>query len=248
MDDNERPNMNINEDEIGGAAFLPHKGHTAGDDVRQECRTSYMEKDQYISISGTKLPHWHQDLKMQFVTFRLADSLPQSKLVELAAYKKEWEKQHPLPWSQETQEEYDHRIRVMCDKWIDQGYGSCILRNPDVRMLVEDALYYYDGKEYIVHYFVIMPNHVHALLSPICGFKVIDSIGKVKGYTSHSINKKMGTNGKIWQKSIFDRMVRDQENYEQYKAYIQNNPKFLSPNEFTLGGAAFLPHKDGTTI
>ena len=101
--------------ETGGAAFLPNNIGDAAflpqnniNDFRQECRNSYqfLEKNQYVHIWGTNLPHWHQDGKTQFVTFRLADSIPQSKIEELKVYKQEWMKAHPFPWSQEVQEEY----------------------------------------------------------------------------------------------------------------------------------------------
>ena len=36
------------------------------------------------------LPHWRQEGITYFVTFRLADALPQAKLRELAAMRKEW--------------------------------------------------------------------------------------------------------------------------------------------------------------
>ena len=239
--------------ETGGAAFLPNNIGDAAflpqnniNDFRQECRNSYqfLEKNQYVHIWGTNLPHWHQDGKTQFVTFRLADSIPQSKIEELKVYKQEWMKAHPFPWSQEVQEEYNHNILVKCDRWIDAGYGSCILKRPDIRKIVEDALLFYDGKRYIIHCYVIMPNHVHVLLTPIDGHNVTSVFSRVKGFSAHSINKVLGQKGTIWQPGIFDRIVRNLNNFLHYIVYIQNNPQYLDPDEYTLGGAAFLPQND----
>ena len=84
----------------------------------------FMEKDKFISVKGTKLPHWHQTNKVQFVTFRLADSLPQAKLSELLTFKEQWLTRHPEPWDDETQEAYNHEIREKVDRWLDQGYGE----------------------------------------------------------------------------------------------------------------------------
>ena len=104
----------------------------------------FMEKDKFISIKGSKLPHWHQTDKVQFVTFRLADSLPQAKLSELLTFKKQWLTEHPEPWDNETREEYNHKIRVKVDRWLDQGYGECILERGEIREIVENALLFHN--------------------------------------------------------------------------------------------------------
>ncbi|MBR3491827.1 MAG: transposase [Bacteroidales bacterium] len=198
----------------------------------------FMERDKYINITGSTLPHWHQDNKVQFVTFRLADSLPQVKLAELSNFKEEWLRSHPEPWSQATQEEYDHIIRRKVDKWLDHGYGECILQSEDIRKIVVDALLFYHGKRYILHHFVIMPNHVHLLITPIGDDTVMKSIGSVKQFTANAINKLLGRSGEVWQRNVFDRMVRDANNYEKYVQYINQNPCNLLPDCYTLGGDA----------
>ena len=198
----------------------------------------FMERDKYINITGSTLPHWHQDNKVQFVTFRLADSLPQVKLAELSDFKEEWLRSHPEPWDQATQEEYDHIIRKKVDKWLDQGYGECILQSEDIRKIVVDALLFYHGKRYMLHHFVIMPNHVHLLITPIGDDTVMKSIGSVKQFTANAINKLLGRSGEVWQRNVFDRMVRDADNYEKYVQYINQNPRNLLPDCYTLGGDA----------
>ncbi len=198
----------------------------------------FMERKAYIQITGTKLPHWHQDNKVQFVTFRLADSLPQSKLAELSEFKEEWISKHPEPWDRKTEEEYNHIIRKRVDKWLDQNYGSCLLQRADLRKIVVDALLFYHGKRYWLHHFVIMPNHVHLLLSPIGEETVGKALGSVKQFTSNAINKAIGAKGSVWQREVFDRMVRDADNYEAYVAYINNNPANLPQGSFTIGGDA----------
>jgi REP element-mobilizing transposase RayT/type I restriction-modification system DNA methylase subunit len=198
----------------------------------------FMERDKFISITGSALPHWHQDNKVQFVTFRLADSLPQVKLTELSDFKEEWLRSHPEPWDQATQEEYDHIIRKKVDKWLDQGYGECLLQSEDIRKIVVDALLFYHGKRYMLHHFVIMPNHVHLLITPIGDDTVMKSIGSVKQFTANAINKLLGRSGEVWQRNVFDRMVRDADNYEKYVQYINQNPRNLLPDCYTLGGDA----------
>ncbi|WAC21335.1 hypothetical protein OVA24_08045 [Luteolibacter sp. SL250] len=62
-----------------------------------------------IDKTRRHLPHWQQDGKTYFVTFRLADSLPSSPLNQWTADRARWIAEHPQPWSPETEAEY-HRL------------------------------------------------------------------------------------------------------------------------------------------
>jgi hypothetical protein len=64
------------------------------------------------------------------------------------------------------------------------------------------------------------------------------SIGSVKQFTANAINKLLGRSGEVWQRNVFDRMVRDANNYEKYVQYINQNPCNLLPDCYTLGGDA----------
>jgi len=193
--------------------------------------------DEYIRITGKKLPHWHQSGKVQFVTFRLADSLPQEKLAEWEAKKKEWYDAHPKPWDSKTTEEYNNVFGEIVGKWLDAGYGRCILQYEDVRRVVVDALLFYHNKRYVLHSFVVMPNHVHVLVAPIGEDTVMKSIGGVKQHSSKVINKLLGRSGDVWQRLVFDRLVRSWKDYERYVNYIIANPHHLPPNTFSLWSA-----------
>src|SRR6516165_10187995 len=54
-----------------------------------------LHPDKPVTVYQRHLPHWRQEGATYFVTFRLADSLPQYKLDELAALKEESERRHP---------------------------------------------------------------------------------------------------------------------------------------------------------
>ena len=197
----------------------------------------FVDTSQYISIRRDKLPHWQQSDSMSFVTFRLADSLPQTKLQELQAFKDEWLSSHPLPWDDETKDKYDSEVRRKTEHWLDEGYGSCLLGRPDIRQLVADALMHNNGSLYWLHQYVIMPNHVHLLLTPINDHSITKSIGAVKQFTATSINRAMGTCGRVWQPLVFDHLVRNDRQYERFVNYINNNPAHLPASAFTLYSA-----------
>ena len=205
------------------------------DGARQECRASYLDKQQWVDIKYThKLPHWRQDGKTQFITFRLADSLPQSKLQELSQAKEEWLKTHPQPWSESTKEEYNSLIGERIDKWLDAGYGCCTLKDPDMRRIVTDAFLHFNNERYVLLALVVMPNHVHALLTPCEGHDVIATIGRIKGFTASRINKVIGGKGEFWQRDSFDRILRSEMDFDAKLQYIINNPSDLPQDAYTL--------------
>ena len=208
--------------------------------VPQGCGTSYLDKKSWVDIRYNKLPHWFQEGKTQFVTFRLADSLPQTKLAELAAFKTEWLKEHPQPWNEKVKSEYSYLIGERIDEWLDAGYGGCALKDPEVRRIVTDAFLFFNEKRYILHALVVMPNHVHVLLTPAEGYDVITTIGNIKSFTATKINKLWGKSGDFWQRNSFDRMLRCADDFQAKMDYIIHNPDALSHDTYTLciGGAA----------
>lgn len=208
--------------------------------VPQGCGTSYLDKKSWVDIRYNKLPHWFQEGKTQFVTFRLADSLPQTKLAELAAFKTEWLKEHPQPWDEKVKSEYSYLIGERIDEWLDAGYGGCALKDPEVRRIVTDAFLFFNEKRYILHALVVMPNHVHVLLTPAEGYEVITTIGNIKSFTATKINKLLGKSGDFWQRNSFDRMLRCADDFQAKMDYIIHNPDALSHDTYTLciGGAA----------
>lgn len=196
----------------------------------------FLNKSDYIHITGKKLPHWNQGGCVQFVTFRLADSLPQTKLKEYGDLKEQWIAEHPKPWDMATQEEYEHKVGKAMDKWIDAGYGECILKDESVRNIVADTIMHFNGERYDIHAFVIMPNHVHVLLSPRGDNLVQDIVGSWKKFSAHEINKMLGRQGSVWERESFDHMVRNEFSYKEKVDYIISNPAALPQDSYTLVG------------
>lgn len=102
------------------------------------------------------LPHRDRLRLLQSVTFRLADSLPKTKLLELEA------ELTSIP----ADEHESHRRRRI-EAWLDAGMGCCALRHAEAAACVRDVLLHCHGQRYELHAWVIMPNHVHVLLDPL---------------------------------------------------------------------------------
>jgi hypothetical protein len=115
------------------------------------------------------MPHWYQSGVAFFVTFRLADSLPQPLLRQWREERAVWLRWHPEPWLTTEQREYEKRFSRRMQEWLDGGMGACQLRRPVVRREVEYCLLHFDGTRCDIDAFVLMPNHVHAVIAPLHG-------------------------------------------------------------------------------
>lgn len=180
----------------------------------------------FAAIQKTRncLPHWKQDNATYFITFRLADSVPISLLHEWREERKLWQVDHPKPWSAETEAEYHKLFSARVDQWLDQGDGSCLLRDPGNANTVASAFHHFDEKRYLLHSWVIMPNHVHLLLSFGESVDLSRTIASWKRFTAIKINKAENNEGTIWQKDYFDRLIRDWDHFMNVARYIRKNP------------------------
>jgi type I restriction enzyme R subunit len=186
----------------------------------------YFHKDDEISNLSGNLPHWRQDDVTYFVTFRTADSLPQEKLMLWQEEKDEWLKQHPEPHDEETKLEFYEKFPERIQKWLDQGYGACLLGNSECKAIVEGALRHFDGDRYDLDEHVVMPNHVHAILTPKNNHGLSEILHSWKSFTASQINKKTGGSGAFWQKESFDHIVRSPAQLEKIRSYIRRHSAY----------------------
>jgi REP element-mobilizing transposase RayT len=115
----------------------------------------------------------------------------------------------------------DERFDTL-ERALDEGLGACVLAQPDAAQIVMDALVAQQG--YALKAWVVMPNHVHALIAPEEGAMLGDIVRRWKGPTARAINALHGTRGAFWARDYFDRYMRDERHYAATVAYIENNP------------------------
>ena len=72
------------------------------------------------------------------------------------------------------------------------GMGACQMRRPDVRAEVEVCLLQFDGNRYDIDAFVLMPNHVHAVIKPTPGSDLSTVLQGIKGVSANRCNKLLG--------------------------------------------------------
>ena len=197
-----------------------------------------LRRDVPITCYRRKLPHWRQKGATYFVTFRLRDSLPQSKLDEIEHIRSVWEQKHPPPRTDQQLEQLVRLIGNKVERWLDQGMGECLLRAPEFSAIAVEAIHHFDGKSYLLFAYVIMPNHVHAIMKPLlCETHPLEKcLHSRKRRMSREINKARGKTGGLWQEESFDRIVRDLEHLKNCLKYIGDNPAkaALSEGEYVL--------------
>jgi putative transposase len=149
------------------------------------------------------LPHFDSPETVQFVTFRLADSLPKAVVQALAT----------LP---------DNLAQT--DERLDAGWGACWLGRSEVAQLVEEALLYFDKDRYRLLAWCIMPNHVHVVVEAVEGNRLGAIVQAWKSFTAHQANNVLRRNGPFWHKDYFDRFIRDEGHLARTIDYVESNP------------------------
>ena len=108
------------------------------------------------------------------------------------------------------------------------------------RLFIEVLLNYRTERKYLLHEFVVMPDHFHLIITPI-EITLERAMQCIKGGFSFQLNKNLSVKKDMWQPSFFDRRIRDSLEYQKYKDYIWQNPvkRFLAktPEEYPNSAA-----------
>ena len=155
------------------------------------------------------LPHLDEPFHIQTITFRLADSLPVEVLRKL---------------EQDFPKGHESSKRKRIEEYLNSGYGACHLANPQIAKVVEETLFKFDGERYRLIAWVIMPNHLHAIIEIIEGYSLEKILHSWKSYTANVANKILGRVGIFWYREYYDRYVRDSDHLENAIKYVHWNP------------------------
>jgi len=197
------------------------------------------------------LPHCDKPGLIQFVTFRLEDSMPITKRGE---------------WDHLLKIEDNKEKRTRLEEYLDRGVGACHLRNTNIAKIAEDSLLHFHNEQYELLAWCVMPNHVHVLVHiwdrPL--HKIVQSW---KSYSARkalkrlhpverralarpeSVNTPQHTPTQrsalrsFWQREYWDTFMRDKEQERTAIRYIENNPTksklCKSPEDWPFSSARF---------
>ena len=149
------------------------------------------------------LLHFDSQDTIQFITFRLGDSLPAHVAIQLRG---------------------NDRRETATNEALDRGLGACWLKRPEIARLVEDALLIFDAERYRLLAWTIMPNHVHVLLATLPANPIGQVIGSWKRFTGREANKLLDRSGQFWHVDYWDRFIRNEQHFETVLNYIDFNP------------------------
>ena len=108
------------------------------------------------------------------------------------------------------------------------------------RAICLEAILQGNGKRFVLHAAVVMPDHVHVVFTPLADdngpFSIAGIMQAVKGASAHRINAALRSTGRVWQEESFDRVLRREEHIGDKLDYIFANPVraglVVSPSEY----------------
>ena len=159
------------------------------------------------------LPHFDGIVIPQSISLHLADSVPREVL-------ERWKLE--LHTRSSIQDKILLQRRI--ERYADQGYGAAYLKDPGLAQMVQETLLKDDGRMYHLSAWVVMPNHVHMLVTRFDNHRLSDIMQVFKSITSHKANKSLRRNGHFWMLEHFDRYLRTAEHHRNTIRYIENNP------------------------
>jgi len=89
-------------------------------------------------------------------------------------------------------------------------------------LFMQVLLSYREQHKYLLHEFVLMPDHFHLVITPTLTLE--RALQLIKGGFSFRARRELGFGGEIWEKSYHDRRVRDWQEYCAFRQYIHLKP------------------------
>ena len=196
----------------------------------------FFDKTQDFAVfDQRRLPHWIQAGTLCFITWRVADSLPQGILKQLDAEIDQYLTTLGISIIQElpdfleksdlkTRSQIHWRMFTIRDHFLNRGMGRCPLRNPIHAYIVLDSLRTFDEDRYFLTDAVVMPNHVHFIAAFGDNDSMLQQCTAWKRFTGRAINQLEGRTGEFWQADQFDHLIRGERQFAYFRQYISENP------------------------
>lgn len=175
------------------------------------------------------MPHWKRPGAPCFLTWRLADSMPVRRVADF--------------WTTEGAR------FVAFDRVLDaRATGPQWLIQPDIaRAVIGVLLAGQDKGFYELGAWVVMPNHVHALICLAGDLSKV--VSGIKVTSAKEANRLLDRSGAFWSRDYFDRWVRNSREEQRIVRYIENNPvKAGLCREVSGWPFSSASRKDGTRL
>ncbi|HKV47687.1 MAG TPA: transposase [Candidatus Acidoferrales bacterium] len=120
-----------------------------------------------------------------------------------------------------------HEMQVLikkAERCLDEGRGTCYMRDRRIAQIVENAITSFEGNRYRLFAWCVMPNHVHAVFSPLGQHRLKDILHTWKSFSAHEAKRILGGTGAFWQREYFDHLIRNQSSFQKIISYVKENP------------------------
>ncbi len=173
-----------------------------------------------------RLPHWEKEEGLYFITFHLADSLPQSVRAKITERRRilEAAQQAKANLSPEQKTELAAYSHARIEEYFDRGAGSCPFADQRIAGMMAAALRFQEGKRYRLLAWCVMPNHVHVVVRLFPGQELAGIVQAWKSFSSKAANHALLRKGRFWQREYYDRLLRDGDELSRAIRYIVENP------------------------
>jgi putative transposase len=95
---------------------------------------------------------------------------------------------------------------------------------PGERTLVAATLAHFDRQRYDLLAYVVMNDHVHAIVTPAIDFALEQIVGSWKSHTTFMLQRETGRSGRVWQNEYYDRIIRGEAELIEKIQYVLGNP------------------------
>jgi len=114
-------------------------------------------------------------------------------------------------------------------------------------LLIDVLRCYVSASKFVVHDFVVMPSHLHVLITVGREMSIEKAVQLIKGNFSYRAKKELGVHGEIWQRGFSEVRIMDRSSFLKHRRYIDNNPVkaglAVSPGDYPYGSAFFRARK-----
>ena len=190
--------------------------------MREEFQNSHLWAKRF-------LPHYHASEKLQLITYRLADSLPQNVLIDKlntmpgVPHSDAGTKSISTPGAPHSDAGKKAHYRKTVEAILDHGYGSCLLQIPSIAQKVIESWTYFDKKRYDLIAYVVMPNHVHVLIKTYENFK----LGKIIWSWKRHVSKFVFENKEYLR--VFDESMKQLFKIDLVSRAPESKQRFIKP-------------------
>jgi len=175
-----------------------------------------------------------------YVTLRLTDALPRAVLdawhADVERRLKMIRRLKRRELTVDEQRDVVHRTLGRLERALDSGRGQCLLVDEKAAGTVECVLWDGDKHRYRLHAWCVMPNHVHALVTPLTD-AMANIAAEWRTESQRQVNLELRRTGPLWHPDVIDHPVRDAAEFSRVRAHILSSPDQANLQDWPFVGS-----------